>query len=64
VIERIQKFSEPTQTGQVKIKVYNKIVDLKHPEVMQEIRENNPYTMSWSNMCDYYHPKTFFAIAN
>ena len=30
---------------------------------MREIRESNPYTMSWSNVSDYFHPKTFFAIA-
>jgi hypothetical protein len=30
---------------------------------MSEIRESNPYTISWSNVSDYYHPKTFFAIA-
>ena len=63
VTERIKKCSLLVQTGKLAIKVYNKIVDLKHPEVISEIFESKPSTIFWSNLSDYHHPKTFFAIA-
>jgi hypothetical protein len=56
VSERIEKYSLLVQTGKLQIKVFNKVVDLKHPEVMREIRESNPHTISWSNLSDYLHP--------
>ena len=63
VTERIEKCSLLVQTGKLEIKVFNKTVDLKHPEVIREIFESKPSTIFWSNLSDYHHPKTFFAIA-
>jgi hypothetical protein len=31
--------------------------------VQAEIRALQPYTMSWSNVCDYYHPAEFHSMA-
>jgi hypothetical protein len=31
--------------------------------VQAEIRSLKPHTISWSNVCDYYHPADFHAMA-
>jgi hypothetical protein len=63
VTARIEKCSLLVQTGKLEIKVFNKTVDLKHPEVILEIFESKPLTICWSNISDYHHPQTFFSIA-
>ncbi len=60
---RIQIYSNLAKVGKLQIKVFNKSVDLQNPEVLQEIRESKPSSIFWSNIADYYHPKTFFNIA-
>jgi hypothetical protein len=63
LIERIEKFSRLAQSGALQIKIHYKIVDLKYPEVVREISASNPYTMNWSNVCDYFHPQIFSRLA-
>jgi hypothetical protein len=60
---RIEIYTNLAKVGKLKIKVFNKSVDLDNPEVLREIRESKPTSIFWSNVSDYYHPKTFFNIA-
>jgi len=55
--------SSLVQNGKLQIKVFNKIVDLEHPDVLNGIKKSNPYQIHWNNVPDYYHPKVFFEMA-
>ena len=39
------------------------IVDISRPKILADIAALNPYTMSWSNICDYLKPAEFHAMA-
>ncbi len=34
-------------------------INLKNKSSIEEIKNLKPYTMNWSNLCDYYHPSDF-----
>ena len=39
------------------------IVDISRPKILAEIAALNPYTISWSNICDYCKPADFHDMA-
>lgn len=63
VSDRIDVLALLCQAGKVTIQAIHHSVGLDSPETLGEISALEPYTMSWSNVCDYFHPRDFFAIA-
>jgi hypothetical protein len=39
------------------------MVDPANPALLAHIASLQPTSMSWSNVCDYYHPAEFHAMA-
>ena len=39
------------------------MIDTRNTELLEEIRRAQPYSISWSNVCDYMSPTDFHAIA-
>lgn len=45
------------------IDIHFKLVSLENMSVIKEISSLNPWTISWSNICDYFKPEEFHLIA-
>ncbi|KAL9651124.1 hypothetical protein ABK040_002841 [Willaertia magna] len=48
---------------EIKITLIHKAVTPTKPEVLQEIKQLNPYIIVWSNLCDYYSKEDFLLMA-
>lgn len=62
-LARIAHCSVLARKGKLVTRVHHKAVNMESPEVLREISALKPYFISWSNVPDYLHPKTFFDMA-
>lgn len=61
---KIELLMERIRRQDLDVSVYCEEVGLDNPTLLDEIRHvHSPYSMSWSNICDYLAPAAFHAIA-
>ena len=61
--EGVAKLKNYVTSKQVLFDFNFKLVNLENEAVIKEISSLNPYTISWSNCCDYFEPKDFHKLA-
>ncbi|KAL9646311.1 hypothetical protein ABK040_009998 [Willaertia magna] len=59
----ITMFQIHVVSKEIKITLIHKAVTPTKPEVLQEIKQPNPYIIVWSNLCDYYSKEDFLLMA-
>eukprot|EP01034_Spumella_vulgaris_P023120 gene23120-29313_t len=60
---KIGRIAEHVRAGRIVMSVRFGSVSLEQPARVREISALKPWTMSWSNVCDYFHPKEFHQLA-
>ncbi|KAJ3399966.1 hypothetical protein HDV05_001428, partial [Chytridiales sp. JEL 0842] len=60
LLDRIGAVSKLVANGTIEVTLHHKPVDIR---TAAEIHALNPYSMSWSNVCDYFKPAEFFKVA-
>lgn len=51
-------------SGEIEIELHHSAVARPNIRTLEKIRELNPLSMSWSNVCDYMQPAEFHALAS
>ena len=59
----IQKLTENILKKHIIIDINFELVNLSKTNVIKKIASLNPYTISWSNVCDYYRAQDFHRMA-
>ncbi|KAF5827763.1 hypothetical protein DUNSADRAFT_18789 [Dunaliella salina] len=60
---RIACLAEKVKSKQISLEVHYGAVDPANPDLLAHIASLKPTSLSWSNVCDYYHPADFHAMA-
>eukprot|EP01034_Spumella_vulgaris_P035759 gene35759-44095_t len=61
--EKIAHISRHVRAGDIEMSVRLGSVDLSAPHRLREISALKPSSISWSNVCDYFQPRDFHAVA-
>ncbi|KAK9804206.1 hypothetical protein WJX72_001253 [[Myrmecia] bisecta] len=60
---RLERLQGLMRAGKVTVEVRLGTVEPSAASTLAAIRSVKPYSISWSNVCDYYSPKAFHAMA-
>lgn len=63
LLERIAALQQEMRAGRVTAEVRMGLVVLGNTQLIAEIHNLRPYTMSWNNVADYIHPRDFHTLA-
>ena len=59
----VQRLMRYVREKSLIIELNLKLVSLEHKKTIEEIRALNPWTISWSNVCDYFKSSEFHRMA-
>ncbi|KAK3250203.1 hypothetical protein CYMTET_40408 [Cymbomonas tetramitiformis] len=60
---KIRELKQAFSLDRVKVEVHHTPVEPEKQETLKSIAAMRPWTMSWSNVCDYFSPADFHAMA-
>eukprot|EP01080_Neovahlkampfia_damariscottae_P004651 gene4651-8224_t len=63
LVSSVKNLKSMISSNKLQLEVHMGFIDINNAQLMKEIKNLNPYTMTWSNVPDYLNPRDFFTIA-